>query len=162
MSMFLLEGSGHRSCNLASECTHVTKLHAVSRTHIEMHALMCLGVQKPLPPEPLGHALAMVPRPSKPTMTTLPRKTYGFNSARCYCQNPLEYALATVSRPPKPKVTTFPQNPRVQKRAPLPPQPSRARPCQGCQAFATLEAKSDDLSAKSTGPKPRAATARAL
>ena len=87
-------------------------------------------------------------------------KIHGSKSARRYRQSPLQYVPAKVSRPSRPKETTLPRkDPRVQKRAPLPPEPSRARPCHG---FATLEAKRDDPSTqRSTGPKARAATARA-
>ena len=81
--------------------------------------------------------------------------------ARPYRQSPLEYAPATVSRPSRPKVMTLPRKTAgVQKRAPLLPEPSRARRCHG---FAALETKSDDLSTQNCGgPKARAATARAL
>ena len=84
---------------------------------------------------------------ARPNVTTLLRKTHGSKSARRYSQSPLEYAPAT-------------QNPRVQKRTRLPPEPSRARPCHG---FAALETKSNDPSTQNRGgPKARAATARAL
>ena len=295
MPMFLLEGSSHRSCNLASECTHVCQLvwvglcaflcvgwyvppevrvdccalcvrvrvHACARQRVlfdrrfrfvlpktglrqqkrlrgprgqnrlpfhaaplpktglrqqaasrplrpKMTTVPCSAAPQngsmpsleltsksmsgcvlvfrrraPLPPEPLGYTPARVLRPSRPKVTTLRRKTYGFSSERCYCQNPLEYALATVSRPSRPKVTILPrkihgsksarryrqsplqyapsrkihakphgsksarryhqspleyalatstQNPRFQKRAPLPQEPSRVRPWQGFAA----------------------------
>ena len=66
-------------------------------------------------------------------------------SARRYRQSCLEYAPATVSRPARPKVTTLPcRTAGVQKRVPLPPEPSRVRPFRG---FAAREAKSDDISA---------------
>ena len=80
-------------------------------------------------------------------MTTLPCRTLG-TSAR-YRQNPLEHAPAAVSRPSRPKVTTIPRRTaRVQKRAPLPPEPSRPRPCHG---FAPL----DTIPRKSGGAKAR-------
>ena len=51
---------------------------------------------------------------------------------------------ATVSRPSRAKVRTLPRKTAdVQKRAPLPPEHSRVRPCHG---FAPLEAKSEDPS----------------
>ena len=56
--------------------------------------------------------------------------------------------------------SAVPEPARVQKRAPLAPGPSGARPCRG---FAPLEAKSDDSPTQNPGrPKARAATARAL
>ena len=93
--------------------------------------------------------------------------------------------------PSRPKVTTLPcKTAGVQKRATLPPEPSRARPCHGfaaleaksddpvqkraplppelsrarpCHGFAARETKSDDPSMQNGGgPKARAATARAL
>ena len=81
--------------------------------------------------------------------------------ARRYRQSPPEYAPATVSRPSRQKVTTLPRRTAgVQKRAPLPPQPSRVRPCHG---FAALETKSEDPSTQNReGPKARTTTARAL
>ena len=44
MSMFLLEGSSHRSCNLAIECTHVCCLLCVG-----VCAFLCVGWH--VPPE---------------------------------------------------------------------------------------------------------------
>ena len=116
----------------------------------------------PLPPEPsIEYASATVSRPSRPKVTTLPRRTAGSKSARRYRQSPLEYAPATVSRPSRPKVTALQRRTAgVQKRAPLPPEPSRARRCHG---FAPLETKIDDHSPQNRGgSKPRAGTARAL
>ena len=109
---------------------------------------------------PLEYAPAKVSRRSRPKVTTLPHKTHRSKSARRYRQSPLEYAPAKVSRPSRPKVTTFPhrsddpstQNPRVQKRAPLPPEPSRVRSCQG---FAALETSSNDPSTQNKSKSTR-------
>ena len=157
MSMFLLEGSSHRSCNLAGECTHVcwlVSLRPAPSTARPCHGFAPLETKSddpsmrkrvPLPPEPsrvrpchsfaaletksddpsaqnrggpksarryrqspLDHAPATASRPSRPKVTTIPRKTQASKSARRYHQSPLEYALATVSRPLRPKVTTLP------------------------------------------------------
>ena len=168
MSMFLLEGSNHRSCNLASECTHVCWLVWVGvcvcvcvRSCVLVS--MCrqtAGVQKraPLPPEPSKvrscHGFAALETKSDDPSHTEPR---GSKSARRYCQSPVEYP-ATVSRPSKPTVTTLPHKTAgVQKRAPLPPEPSKGRLCHG---FAPLETKSDDFSTQNrAGPKARRARA---
>ena len=73
---------------------------------------------------PLEYAPATVSRPSRPKVpkaTTVPCKIRGSKSARRY-----RLHEASRARPrhgfaaPRPKVTTVTQNPRVQKRAPLP------------------------------------------
>ena len=87
-------------------------------------------------------ATARAPEPSR----VRPCQSRGGPKARRYRQSTVEDALATVSRPSRPQlqVTTLPRRTAgVQKRAPLPPEPSRARPCHG---FAPFEAKSDDPS----------------
>ena len=86
---------------------------------------------------PLEHAPATVSRPSRPKVTTLPRRTLNSKSARRYRQSLAGVRPATVSRPLRPKVTTLP------RRTALQPEPSRARLCHG---FASLETKSDDPS----------------
>ena len=65
---------------------------------------------------------------------------------------PLEYAPATVSRHLRPKVTTLPRKTHGSKSAPLPPEPSRPRPCNG---FAGLETKSDDPSTQNRSKSTR-------
>ena len=75
----------------------------------------------------LEYAPAKVLRPWRQKVTTHPRKTYEFNSARRYCQNPLGYAPATVSGPEAISEDGSTQNPRVQQRVPLPPEPSRGQ-----------------------------------
>ena len=152
-----------------------------------------LEKRAPLPPEPSG-GFAHLETKSDDLST---QNRGGPKRARRYRQSPLEYAPATVSRPSRPKVTTFPRKTAgVQKCAPLPPEPSRVRPCHGfaaletknddlctqnrgapkraqlppepcrvrpCHGFAALETKGDDFSTQNRGgPKARAATARAL
>ena len=121
-------------------------------------------VQKraPLPPEPSKvrpcHGFAPLKSKSDNTST----QNRGRPKARArYRQSPLEHAPATFSQASRPKVWTFPrQTADVQKRAPLPPEPSRARPC---RCFAALKSKSEDPSTQNRGrPKARAATGRAL
>ena len=166
MSMFL-QGSSHCSCNLASECTHVCWLVWVGAC-----AFFCVGWY--VPPEVRIDCCALCVRvhvhvcarqrvlfKSHDMSRPFHAEPRGSKSARRYRQSPLEHALATVSRPSRPKVTTLPRKTAgVQKRAPLPPEPSRARACHG---FAPLETKSDDPSAQNCeSPKACAATARAL
>ena len=182
MSMFLLKSSSHRSCNLASECTHVCWL-----VWVGVCTFLCVGWY--VPPEVRVDCCALCVRVR---VHVCARQPVLFDR-----QSPLEYAFATVSRPSMPKVTTLPRKiADVQKRAPLAPEPSRARPCHGftpldaksddrstqnrgrpkasplapepsrarrCHGFAPLEAKSDDPSTQNRGrPKARAASARAL
>ena len=82
MSMFLLEGSSHRSCNLASECTHVCWL-----VWVGVCAFLCVGWY--VPPEvrvdcPLKrpcHGFAALETKSDPS-------TQGSKNARRYRQPP--------------------------------------------------------------------------
>ena len=103
-----------------------------------------------------ARALSSTPRPRFRDPRGQKRRPFhaepwGSKSARLLC---LEYAPATVSRPWRPKVTTLPRkNARVQNRVPLPPEPSRARPCHG---FAPLETKVTTLSRKTAGVQKRA------
>ena len=130
MSMFLLEGSSHRSCNLASECTHVCWL-----VWVGVCAFLCVGWYVP-------------------PVRTLPRKTEGVQKRAPLPPEPSRvrpyHAFAALETKSDDLST---QNPRVQRRAPLPPEPSRVRPCHG---FAALEAKSDDLSTQNPRVQKRA------
>ena len=123
MSTFLLEGSSHRSCNLASECTHVRWLVWVG-VCVCVCAFLCVGWH--VPPEVRVDCCALRVRVrmrvcARQRVLLDRRFRFGHVFGR---QSPLKYASATVSRPSRAKVTTFPRRTaRVQKRAPLPPEP---------------------------------------
>ena len=158
MSMFLVEGSSQRSCNLASECTHECWLVWVG---------VCVCVRSCVLVGMCRQRCALIVARCACTCACMSARVNACSSstagldltassghhraraptsrprlARCCRQRPLEYALATVSRPSRPKVTTLPR--RTAERAPLRPKPSRARLCHG---FAALETKCDDPSA---------------
>ena len=162
MSMFLLEGSSHRSCNLASECKHVCWL-----VWVGVCAFLCVGWY--VPPEVRVDCCALCVRVR---VHVCQRQRVLFN--RRFRFDPVfgrpSRARAPTTRPRlwcanagfHPTLTCQSAVPGglPQKRAPLPPEPSRVRPCHG---FAALDAKSDDPSTQNHGrPKARAATARAL
>ena len=103
MSMCLLEGSSHRSCNLASECTHVCWL-----VWVGVCAFLCVGWY--VPPEVRVDCCALCVRVR---VHVCARQRVLFDR-----QSPLEYAPAMVPHPARPKVTTFPRRiAGVQKRA---------------------------------------------
>ena len=145
MSMFLLKGSSYRSCNLASECTHVCWLVLVG-----VCAFLRVGWH--VPPEVRVDCCALCVR----DVRTLPRKTADVRKSAPLPPEPSRarpcHGFATLES----KVGTLPRKTAdVQKRAPLPPKRSRARPWHG---FASLESKSEDLSTQNRGrPKARAA-----
>ena len=124
MSMFLLEGSSHRSCNRASECTHVCWLVWVGvcvcvrscvlvgmcRQRCALivarcaRACACMSARLNACSSTAGLDLTS---PSEDHRARAPITRPRLTDAR-YRQSPLEYALAKVSRPSRPKVTTFP------------------------------------------------------
>ena len=172
MSMYLLEGSSHCSCNLACECTHVYWL-----VWVGVCAFLCVKWhrQSPLEYAPglrRWHAVllgvcwcelvgvrwsANGGRAADGGRRLHSRRRRPPSAARAR----KEYAPATVSRPsstPPPWFRGDPsksddlstQNPRVQKRAPLPPEPSRVRPRHG---FAATLPKVTTLARKIHGSK---------
>ena len=144
MSMFLVEGSSQRSCNLASECTHVCWL-----VWVGVCAFLCVGWY--VPPEVRVDCCALI-------------------VARCACACACMSARVNAcSSTAGLDLTASSGHHRARARpndaaslgALLPPEleegASRVRPCHG---FAALEAKSDDPSTQNRGV--RAATAKAL